>query len=362
MNNRLVKEYICLLYPILSLIYLAGSFSGSRGTAIAVTFFLLTGVAGSLLIGYPYVKKTEDIVFSLYVLYNLLSGVWCVHYGIPVGVYVGEVTSTLLPMFFYYAGRCMDNDQAGIEKNHTGRYYGGFILAALISSICALICGGFAGYSFDDASSGSFVFPCISAFALAASLSFVKKDGRKDSIFGTVCALLSAVTCLLAVRRSFEGLSSLVASFSAKAESWIAAVNNMANFWMGDGLGSHGLRASEYQDHVVSEGGLVKLYSEMGLIGSSLIIFVVALVYIKSFNNIRQNACEIAIITLCLLISVGANVLDSVLLAPVVYFALGRAVGSIYPAPQDIGVADGIPKPQDEGDPIAVSPSAKESS
>ena len=64
----------------------------------------------------------------------------------------------------------------------------------------------------------------------------------------------------------------------------------------------------------------------MGIIGTSIIIFVLVLVYTKAYRNIRKVIPEMAVITCAILMSIGSNVLEIELCAPVVYFALGRAV------------------------------------
>jgi hypothetical protein len=90
----------------------------------------------------------------------------------------------------------------------------------------------------------------------------------------------------------------------------------------------------------VADGGLVKLYTEMGIIGTAMIAVVVTMVYIKSVMKDKNNAAdgaygkrrislvvpELAVITSAILMSIGSNVLEMELCAPIVYFALGRAV------------------------------------
>ena len=48
---------------------------------------------------------TEDTVMFLWLLFNLLSGIWCISFGVPFSVYLGEIFTTALPMCFYYCGR-----------------------------------------------------------------------------------------------------------------------------------------------------------------------------------------------------------------------------------------------------------------
>ncbi|MCR5025381.1 MAG: hypothetical protein K6A90_13790 [Lachnospiraceae bacterium] len=49
--------------------------------------------------------KTEDIILSLWLIYNILSGIWCIGFGMPASVYFGELFTTALPMSFYFCGR-----------------------------------------------------------------------------------------------------------------------------------------------------------------------------------------------------------------------------------------------------------------
>ena len=54
---------------------------------------------------------TEDIIMTLWLIFNLLSGISCISSGIPAGVFLGEVFTTALPMCFYYCGRRDDKEE-----------------------------------------------------------------------------------------------------------------------------------------------------------------------------------------------------------------------------------------------------------
>ena len=495
MNRKLIKNYICLIYPLFTLIYFLYMFFSGIRTGITMTFFLLAGILGICALGYITVKTTEDKVFGAYILYNLLSGIWCVAFGIPVGVFIGEISTTLLPMMLYYAGR-------GFDEEYAGKYYHGFILAALLmGGIGAVLFIRAPQFYIDfsyvnefiskaDAPTmrvrmnslvGSGPMGCFVAYSTCASAYFLRKEDKKDRMTGMVYIILSILFSFMANQRSamfciilflvflnlvdfmvdknkplkylwmeagavaallagififargvFEKfrirLASIPDGFGERSESWIAAVNNMVNFWIGDGLGSHGHRAVDHQYYIVADGGLVKLYAEMGLIGTSMIIFVVALVYIKSFQRQGITAAaggvaaesaapeesgtaaeipaaaaggaaggasgdrkdpnsedaaekrklglvvpELAIITSAILMSIGSNVLEMELCAPIAYFALGRAVkllsgdrageeyiGKFDDSKEDIGdnETDGIP----EGVPAAEGSAPAEAS
>ncbi|MBO5552036.1 MAG: hypothetical protein J5966_08755 [Lachnospiraceae bacterium] len=393
MNDRLIKDYICLIYPVFTLIYFLYVFISSIRTGITMTFFLMLGVLGICFLGYLTIENTEDKVFSLYVLYNLLSGIWCVLFGIPVSVFIGEISTTLLPMMLYYAGRNFDEEYAA-------KYYHGFIMAALLMGGIGAVFYIWAPQFYIDFSYvnefiskadaptmrvrmnsiiGSGPMGAFVAYSTCASAYFLRRREKKERITGLVYIILSILFSFMANQRSamfcvimmlvflnivdftadknkplkylfaeaggvlalllgififargvFDKflirLASIPAGFGERSESWVAAVNNMVNFWIGDGLGSHGHRAADYQEYIVADGGLVKLYAEMGLIGTAMIIFVVALVYIKSAKRISLVVPELAIITSAILMSIGSNVLEMELCAPIAYFALGRAV------------------------------------
>ena len=407
MNKKLICNYICLIYPVFAAVYFLYLFFSGIRPGIVMTFFLLIGIAGIFAGRLLTAKLTEDKVFGLYVLYNALSGIWCVAIGMPAVVYFGEVSTTLLPMMLYYAGRSFDGEYAS-------RYYRYFIRSALFLGIAGAVLYILAprfylDFLYDNSlvsladaptmrvrmhsAIGSTSMACISAYSMCASMYFFRREDRKDRIEGLVYIILSIVFAFMANQRSamfcvifmlilfnlidflvdkkhplkylwmelgavfvlllgifvflrgiidkfWARLVSIPAGFGERSESWITAVNNMEIFWIGDGLGSRGHRAAPYEEYIVADGGLVKLYAEMGLIGTSMIIFVLALVYIKAFKGQEQGSAgqsssgrklslvvpELAIVTSAILMSIGSNVLEMEICAPIVYFALGRAV------------------------------------
>jgi hypothetical protein len=393
MYKKIIKNYIYLIYPIATLIYAMHLFISGIRTGICLTAVLLLGAACIAMLGLVTVKKTEDKVFTAYLIYNLLSGIWCVAYGMPVAVYAGEVTTTALPMVFYYAGRGFDEEEAD-------RYYRGFVIAALAMGLLGAVMFIFTPQfyldfayensliSVADAPTarvrmesviGSGAMGCFVAYAMCISSFFLWKKNGAGRREGIIYMVLSIIFTFMANQRSamfsvilmliffsftaYKGgkksnrkyiwigiagviavvagifvfargvfdkfwarLSSIPAGFGERTGSWVNVVNRTHNFWLGDGLGSRGHRAAGFQEYIIADGGLVKLYSEMGIIGTSLILFILVLVYTKAYRNIRKVVPEIAVITCAILMSIGSNVLEIELCAPVVYFALGRAV------------------------------------
>ncbi|MCR5651849.1 MAG: hypothetical protein K6F86_11790 [Lachnospiraceae bacterium] len=388
-----MKKFICIIYPLLTLIYFGFLFCSLIRPGICMTVLMLAGGAAIVLARLVTFKTAEDRVFAVYLIYNILSGIWCVYYGIPFSVYAGEVSTTALPMIFYYAGRSFDEE-------YTEKYYGGYIIAALGMGLIGAVFyiwppKFYLDFAFDNmlisvadaptsrvrmnsliGSGGMAVYVtyalCLSSYFfrqkeknkriagfifMGLSLVFAFMANQRSSMFSIILVLiffgtvdyltdgnrskkilfaeLGAAAAVVAgifvfARGVFEKfylrLISIPEGFGERSESWVAAVNDMKNMWLGDGLGSRGHRAAEFQTYIVADGGLVKLYTEMGIIGTSLIIFLLVLVFLKAVRKPRIVIPEICVIICALLMSIGSNVLEIQICAPVVYFALGRAV------------------------------------
>lgn len=393
MQKDRLKYVIFAVYPLASLIYTAALFISGLREGICLTAVLLAAILSAVIMKYVRIEHTEDVVFLVYIIYNLLSGIWCVYFGIPLMVYVGEVTTTLIPMGLFYAGRSMKDEDAL-------RFYEWFILAVLFLGVLGVILNAVAPQFYLDYSVamnyiskadaetarvrmdsvvGSGALATLLCFSVCSSVFLIEDEHKSRRIRGIVYLVLSVVFAFMANQRAsmasiiimliffnytafrvykaapvkyliyeaaalvlaiggivvFAGgifdkimarLVSIPQGFGERSEQWIAAVNNMCNIWLGDGLGSHGHRAVGYQPYIVADGGLVKIYAEMGLIGTSVIIFLLVLIYRKAYRNLKSVVPEIAIITCAILISIGSNPLEFEICAPIAYFALGRAV------------------------------------
>ena len=73
---------------------------------------------------------TEDIILTVWLLFNLLSGIWCVGFGMPFSVYLGELFTTALPICFYYCGR---------NKNSGKRFSVNFLIAVALTGILGIV-------------------------------------------------------------------------------------------------------------------------------------------------------------------------------------------------------------------------------
>lgn len=393
MPKDLLKRCICILYPLYTLAYFGYLFFSFVRPGICMTALMLTGTAAITAAGLFTLKLPEDKVFACYFAYNLLSGIWCVYYGIPFSVYLGEVSTTALPMVFYFAGRSFD-------EAHTEQYYENFETAALAMGLIGAVFYVWAprfylDFAFDnmlisvaDAPTsrvrmnsliGSGGMACFVTYSLCVSAYFFRQKEKRKRVMGFIFMGLSIVFAFMANQRSsmfsiilvlvffgtvdyftdkkrskkilwielgaaaaaiaavfifargvfekfYARLASIPEGFGERSETWVAAVNDMKNMWLGDGLGSRGHRAAPFQTYIVADGGLVKLYTEMGIIGTSLIIFLLVLVFLKAVRKPGKVVPEIAVIVCAILMSIGSNVLETQICAPIVYFALGCAV------------------------------------
>ena len=393
MPKDLLKKYICILYPLFTLSYFGYLFFSFIRPGICMSALMLTGAAAIAAAGLITARSPEDKVFALYFVYNLLSGIWCAYYGIPVSVFLGEVSTTALPMVFYYAGRSFGED-------HTEQYYESFETAALAMGLIGAVFYVWAprfylDFAYDnmlisvaDAPTsrvrmnsliGSGGMACFVTYSLCVSAYFFRQKEKRKRVMGFIFMGLSLVFAFMANQRSsmfsiilvliffgtvdyltdkkrskkilwielgaaaaavaavfifargifekfYARLASIPEGFGERSETWVAAVNDMKNMWLGDGLGSRGHRAAPFQTYIVADGGLVKLYTEMGIIGTSLIIFILVLIFLKAVRKPGKVVPEIAVIVCAILMSIGSNVLETQICAPVVYFALGSAV------------------------------------
>ncbi|MCR4892665.1 MAG: hypothetical protein K5989_10860 [Lachnospiraceae bacterium] len=332
--------------------------------------------------------RTEDAIMTLWLFFNIISGIWTVAFGMPASVYLGELITTALPMIFYYAGRRTGDRNA---------FYRNFIAAVVFVGILGVVLyitapDFYLDYLFRleyiskaDAATmrvrmlsviGSTLMGYLAAAAMLASFHFIIRSGGKKGklLFLVNCFLAfmsnqrSAMTvailiviyvnilvfftfhmlpkrifkveCIavaigfVAFVTAFHGafmkiyyrLVSLPGAVGQRSDQWVGAANNMADKWLGNGLGANGHRAAEYTKHMIADGGLAKLYCEMGIVGTALFAFLMILVVRKGLGHLKACAPELGIVVMTLLVSIGSNVMSFALSVPIFYYAVGAIV------------------------------------
>lgn len=162
-------------------------------------------------------------------------------------------------------------------------------------------------------------------FKLLSKKYFLIECGVIAAAFAGVCAIAFDV-----VMKIYYRLVSLPGAIGQRSEQWVAAVNNMFSTWFGNGLGANGHKALDFEGtHVIADGGLVKMYCEEGIIGFSIFIYILILIFTKSTKRLKDCYVEIGIISIALLQSIGSNILSFQLAAPIFWFAVGRCAAVI---------------------------------
>lgn len=159
---------------------------------------------------------------------------------------------------------------------------------------------------------------------------FVFKMIKKKYFFMELGAMLLAFVALCvvymdAVMKIYYRLVSLPGAIGQRSEQWVVAMNTLHSTWLGNGLGANGHKAIGYEGtNVIADGGLVKIFCEEGVIGFSVLLFILILVYKKGMKELEQYYVEIGILSIALLQSIGSNILAFQLATPIFWFAVGR--------------------------------------
>ena len=417
MKMRIIDKLHNWYYPVVLLSYvLALFFSAIRPGVVSAVFVCL--VATEVVIGLHKSKttdagfglhkdvrettgqetgslhklQTEDLVLAIWLIYNVLSGIWCVAFGMPLSVYTGEFFTTALPMIFYCCARSDSSSKLfsklylisaaligviGIVLFITGpEFYLDYLMdLELISkadiptmrvrmhSVIGSTLMGFLPsvgmlvsvrtYMDSKEKKGktlsilSFIFMLFLAFmsnqraAMAAAIFiliyinflvfFTFRLCPKKYFLGEMAAALAGIIGFFAVfndafMKVYYRLVSRPGSIAQRSDQWVGAANNMKSIWLGNGLGANGHRAIGITEHLIADGGIAKLYVESGIVGTSLFIFLLLLIFRKGFGKLKNTAPEMGILMVTLLMSVGSNMMSFALSVPVFYYYMGRAV------------------------------------
>lgn len=331
--------------------------------------------------------NTIDILAAAFFVYSLLSGIWCTAYGMPIGVWAGEFSTGMLTMIFYAVGRTISDENrsrfylwfaaavylvgfVGLILYIWGpQFYLDYLFdlnliskadvptmrVRMLSVIGSILMGytSVAGMLASahillnsNAKKGKILFFLGMLFAFLSNqrsamvvallvllyvnylLFFVFKILQKKYFLMEIAGIVGAFTaiCIIyfkAIMKVYYRLVSLPDAVGERSEQWVGAVNNMYNLWLGNGLGANGHRANGITEHLVADGGLAKLFVELGIIGMSIFLFMMLLCFKYGLKNLRLNAAEIGIVAVTLLQSIGSNILEFQLATPIFWFAVG---------------------------------------
>ncbi|MCR4908062.1 MAG: hypothetical protein K5985_04465 [Lachnospiraceae bacterium] len=370
----------CYALTLLSFrIFRPGVFSAVLLVLIWISLF----TAGMM----PKIKKdmdAADFVMGAWLLYSLFSGIWTVSFGIPFKVFLGEVFTTALPMGFYYAGK--KGDKARFYRNFilavlaigllglvlyitAPKFYVDFLfehefiskatvktmrvrmvsvigstLMGYLSVVSMLLSSVFLIRAKGKQGKAAFILSLFLAFMsnqraamVAAILVLIYLNCLLIFVYGLLGKKLffaecGGIICLFvlmlvfapgALLKVYYRLVSLPGAVTERSDQWVGAANNLGNMWLGNGLGANGHRAIGFSEHVIADGGIAKLCCEMGIIGTSIFIFLLVLVLGRGIRHFRECSAELGVILITLLISIGSDTLSFALSVPVLYYCIG---------------------------------------
>lgn len=360
---------------------------GMLATALLLLMWGLWAV-GAMRTVFSQKLDTMDLLAMMYLVYSLLSCVWCIRCGMPAGVCVGEFSTGILTMVFYGVARTLgDEDTDRFYYWFIGAIYlvcfVGLILYIWAPQFYLDYLLEYSYISKADAATmrirmisviGSIQLGYLAVAGMLASAHLLlKNEGRKGKILlfaGCLFAFLSnqrsamvvallvliyvnllvfftfrllpkkyffiecagiavlfvglCVAAFSVILKIWWRLESLPGAIGQRSDQWVGAMNNMCSLWLGNGLGANGHRANGLTDHMIADGGIAKLFVEMGIIGFSIFLYLMILAFKKGVKNLALCAAEVGIVAITLLQSVGSNILSFQLTTPIFWFALGR--------------------------------------
>ncbi len=121
----------------------------------------------------------------------------------------------------------------------------------------------------------------------------------------------------------FNRILSFKDAFGDRTGQWLNTIENTRNIAFGSGLGSVGHTALGYSEFLITDGGLIKIFCEIGIIGFALFSLIILLSIIKCLFSFKEHYIELAIILTVLLQSLGSNTIAFMMEAIVFWYAVG---------------------------------------
>ena len=384
MNKVRLSEiyYILAVLGYVATLAFAGMRPGVFGAALMVLVLAELMVRRNL-----KVSSLTDWIAVAFFAYQVISVIWLIRGGYPISVFANEFVSSTLPMVFFFVGKAADErTDKWYGKYIYAMLILGFLglilyiwapqfycdwsyawshiskadaatvrvrMNSVVGSTCLsflMVAGMLAGARFaaNKEKKGAFYIASCLLFAILANqrsglvaaalvmiylncLVFFVFDMVPRKYFWYELGFVALVLVAIGIVRFdfllkfWYRIISLPTAISERSEQWVAAVNNMYDFWIGNGLGANGHRALGIEDaHVIADGGLVKLYCENGIVGFSLWAYLMYLCLSNGAKHLREYYVEIGIIAVGILQSIGSNVLAFQICAPIFWFAAGR--------------------------------------
>lgn len=120
-------------------------------------------------------------------------------------------------------------------------------------------------------------------------------------------------------------LSSMTTAIDERNSEWgYLWVRGIGNFFIGDGFGTRGHRAMQISDLTIRDGYYIKLFFEIGIIGTFMFLGMMISTIIIGLRSYKKSLPYICIVLGILFQAIGSNILDFQLLGPMFWFSVGR--------------------------------------
>ena len=319
-----VNEFVSSTLPMV--FYFAGKSAGGAPSkwyrSYIISMLILGGLGLILYIWAPqfYITWSYDWSYiskadapTMRVRMNSVVGSTCLSFLMVAGMLVGA----------YFLGGNASSGKADEKTDGVANAAGGRAFA--IFSIAACLLFAIMANQRSGLVAAALVILYVNYLLLFQLHVIPKKYLRYELIIVILAFAAISVINFDYILKFWYRIISLPSAISERSEQWVAAVNNMYSFWIGNGLGANGHRALGIEGaHVIADGGLVKMYCENGVLGFSLWVYLMYLLLSKGVRNIREYYVEVGILAIGILQSIGSNMLAFQICAPVFWFAAGR--------------------------------------
>ncbi len=315
------NEFVSSTLPMV--FYLAGKSAGVRRSQwyrMFIFAMLLLGVVGLILYiwapqfyldwSYEWSYLSKADAPTMRVRMNSVVGSTCLSFLMVAGMLVGS----------YYLGNkdCGTADAGSKEKKRMSP-----VAFAIVSIVACLLFAIMANQR-SGLVAAALVIIYVNYLLFFQLHVIPKKYFRYEIAFIVLAFVAIGIVNFDYILKFWYRIISLPTAISERSEQWVAAVNNMYSFWIGNGLGANGHRALGIEGaHVIADGGLIKLYCENGVLGFSLWAYLMYLLLANGVKNIKEYYVEAGILAIGILQSIGSNMLAFQICAPVFWFAAG---------------------------------------
>ncbi len=380
LSDRLIEAY----YYIITTIYFASMFVGSIRPGVLSSLVMMIIIAIRISEN-PRINIKVHIRVALVAFYAIWCGASIIWFDSRVGInaYVEAVSNSLMPMIFAFF---MISEYDKVWKAFLYNYMvvgflGTFLLIAQPSWFVSFCLSRGFDYRRLSFAFGSIIMGTMGAVAVIASLYQIiaskGKKGKVQYIFACLFAFLSmqrsawVVVVLtlflahyymffkyrvvkkrfilvelvgiviifllfgkqimntfgswLAVRQDQYGGSITVANtISERSNQWFRGIEN-SNWFIGSGFGSRGHKAAANGfANYVADGNWILILCESGIIGLLSFVLICANSLIKGLRNFRKLFLPLGVMVTFMFQSIGSNVLEQQLVAPLFWLAVGQ--------------------------------------